>query len=69
MWLATGSLLTVWWRMPVFEAEIAAASCLLALGVALLPLSLQLGWEGVRGGGACMQLASSPMLLAQSFVL
>ena len=46
MWLATGSLLTVWWRMPVSVAKIAAAPCLLALGVALLPLSLQQGWEG-----------------------
>ena len=41
MWLATGSLLTVWWRMPVSVAEIAAAPCLLALGVTLLPLSFQ----------------------------
>ena len=32
-WLATGSLLTVWWRMPVSEAEI--APCLLALAVCL----------------------------------
>jgi len=43
MWLATGSLLTVWWRIPVSGAEI--ASCLLALAVACLSLCLQ-QWGG-----------------------
>ena len=63
-WLATGSLLTVWWRMPVSGVEIAAAPCLLVLAVACLPLCLWLG------GGDCTQLASSPPLVfAQSFVL
>ena len=51
-WLATGSLLTVWWRMPVSGVEIAAAPCLLVLAVACLPLCLWLG------GGACTQLSS-----------
>ena len=51
-WLATGSLLTVWWRMPVSGVEIAAAPCLLVLSVACLPLCLWLG------GGACTQLSS-----------
>ena len=51
-WLATGSLLTVWWRMPVSGVEIAAAPCLLVLAVACLPLCLWL-W-----GGACTQLSS-----------
>ena len=51
-WLATGSLLTVWWRMPVFGAKIAAAPCLLALAVTHLPLYLQQG-EGL----ACSRLA------------
>ena len=63
MWLETGSLLTVWWRMLVSGAEIAAAPCLEALAVAYLPLCLQ------QGEGACTQLASSPLLFAQSFVL
>ena len=43
MWLANGSLLTVWWRMPVSGAETGAAACLLALAVAHLPLCL---WQG-----------------------
>ena len=34
MWLVTGNLLTVWWRMLVSGAEIVAAHCLLALAVA-----------------------------------
>ena len=37
-WLATGSLLTVWSRMPVSGAEIGAAPCLPALTVTYLPL-------------------------------
>ena len=43
MWLATESLLTVWWRMLVSGVEIGAAPCLLALAVAHLSLCLQLG--------------------------
>ena len=43
MWLATGTLLTVWWRMPVSKAEIAAAPCLLALVVTCLPLCFLVG--------------------------
>ena len=49
MWLATGSLLTVWWRMTVSGTKIGAGPCLLALAVTLLPLCL---WWGI---GACMQ--------------
>ena len=60
MWLATMSLLTVWQRMPVSGAEI--APCLLALVIAHLPLCL---WSG-RGLYAA---ASSPLVIAQSFVL
>ena len=61
-WLATGSLLTVWWRMSVSGAEI--APCLPYLTVARLPLCFLLG-----AGGACMQQASSPLVFVQSFVL
>ena len=43
MWLAAGSLFTVWWRMPVSGAEIAAAPFLPALAVTHLPLCL---WGG-----------------------
>ena len=73
-WLATGSLLTVWWRMPVSVAEIAAAPCLLALGVTLLPLSLQQGWGGGMGEGpVCSWLAllwywSNPSFCEQASV-
>ena len=61
-WLATGSLLTVGWRMQVFGAKTTAAPCLLALAVAGLPLCLR--WRG----GACMQ-PSSPLVFTQSCVL
>ena len=44
MWLATRSLLTVWWKMLVSGAEIGAVPCLLALAVACLSAS-----GGVRG--------------------
>ena len=64
-WLATGSLLRVWWRMLVSGAEIGAAPCLLALAMACLPLCLQLG----LGEVCCMQSASSPLVFAESFVL
>ena len=40
-WLATGSLLTVWWRMLVSGAEL--APCLQALAVPCLPLCLRGG--------------------------
>ena len=63
VWLATGSLLTVWWRMPVSGAKIGVAPCLLALAVPRLPLCLQ------QWGGACTQPASSPLVFSQSFVL
>ena len=49
-WLATGSLPTVWWRMPVSGARIAPR--LPALAVTCLPLCLQR-----REGPVCSQLA------------
>ena len=52
MWLATGSLLTVWWRIPVSGGEI--APCLLALAVAHLPLCL---WRWGGEGPVHSQLA------------
>ena len=56
MWLVTGSLLKVWWRMSVSGAKI--SPCLLALSVVqCLPLCLS------------MQPASSPLIFTQSFVL
>ena len=57
-WLATGSLLTVWWRMPVSGAE--TSPYLLALAVTHVALCLLLG-EGPIG--------SSPLVFVQSFVL
>ena len=39
-WLATGSLLSVWWRMLVSGAEVGVAPCLPALAVTHLPLCL-----------------------------
>ena len=44
-WLATGSLLTVWWRMAVSGARIGAAPCHLALAVHAC-LSDSTGGEG-----------------------
>ena len=52
--LATGSLLTVWWGMPVSGAEIGAAPRLQALTVVCLP-------QPPAGGGACTQPARSPL--------
>ena len=40
-WLETGSLLTVWWRMPVSEAEV--APCLLVLAATHMAVCLLLG--------------------------
>ena len=49
-WLATGSLLTVWWGMMVSGAEI--APCLLALSVTCLPASLPpVGGWGLYAAG------------------
>ena len=47
--LATGHLLTVWWRMQVSGVEI--APCLLALAVAYLPLCLQWHGRGLYAAG------------------
>ena len=58
--LVTGSLLTVWWRMPSLGPK--------------LPLAFQL-WlspgclSASSGGGVGPQLASSPLVFTQSFVL
>ena len=45
--LATGSLLTVWWKMPVPGVGTAVAPCLVALGVTCLPVCL---WRAVGRG-------------------
>ena len=62
-WLATGSLLTVWWRMLVSGAEVGVAPCLPAQ---MSPTCLS---ASCGRGGACTQPASSPLVFTQSFVL
>ena len=59
-WLATGSLLTVWWRMRVsgWDGPVLSGSSCHTHGC----LSLV-------GGRACRQPASSALVFAQSFVL
>ena len=64
MWLATGSLLTVWWRMQVSGAE--TAPCLQALAVACLPLCLLQGEGPVHSGLALLWYSLSP-LFCESF--
>ena len=55
-WLATGSLLTVWWRMPPLGPR--------------LPLAFGSSCHSLEWGeGAGPQPASSPLVFAQSFVL
>ena len=61
-WLATGSLLTVWCRMPVSGTEIGAVRCLPTLAFARLPRGL---WWG--RGGSCTQPASFPLVFNPSF--
>ena len=61
IWLATGIMLTVWWRMPVSGAEIALR--LPALALTFMAVCLQCS------EGPCMQPASSPLVFSQSFVL
>ena len=62
-WLATGSLLTVWWSMLSLGPRLQQP---LAYWLWLLHTCL----SASRGrGGACMQLASSPLVFTQSFVL
>ena len=68
MRLATGSLLTVWWRMPVSGFKNTAAPSLLVPAVACLPLCLR-RWWWQRLGAGCTQLASCPLVFTQSFVL
>ena len=59
-WLAIGSLLAVWWRMPSLGPSLP-----LAFRLWLSPACLS-----VSGGGwASPLLASSPLVFAQSFVL
>ena len=58
-WLATGSLLTVWWRMPSLWQRFP-----LAFQLWLLPACLS-----QRGLGRSAAAASSPLVFAQSFVL
>ena len=59
-WLATGGLLAVWWRMPSLGPRLPLAFQLCSLPPASQPPA---------GGGASPQLASSPLVFAQSFVL
>ena len=59
-WLTTGSLLTVWWRMPSLGPRLPLAFQLCSLPPASQPPA---------GGGASPQLASSPLVFAQSFIL
>ena len=65
-WLATGSLLTVWWRMPVSGAEIGAAPCLLALAVTHLPLCLQEEDGLVRSQLALLWCSLNPLFCEQT---
>ena len=65
-WLATGSLLTVWWRMPVSGAEIGAAPCLLALAVTRLPLCLQEEDGLVRSRLALLWCSLNPLFCEQT---
>ena len=51
-WLATGSLITVWWRMPSLGPRLPPH--LPALAITLLPLCI---WRG--DGSVCSQLALS----------
>ena len=57
--LATGSLLTVWWRMPVSGAE--TAPCLPALAGTYLPLCLWQGEEPVHSRLALFWFSLNPL--------
>ena len=59
-WLATGSLFTVWWKMLSLGLRLP-----LAFWLWLLPTCL----SAFGGEWASLQLASSPLVFAQSFVL
>ena len=59
-WLATGGLLTVWWRMPSLGQRLP-----LSLQLWLLPACLSASGRG----WASPQPASTPLVFAQSFVL
>ena len=59
-WLAAGSLLAVWWRMPSLGLRLP-----LAFRLWLSPACLSASWQA----GAGPQPASSPLGFAQSFVL
>ena len=58
-WLATGSLLTVWWRKPISGAEI--APCLPALAVPHLPLCLRQGERLVCSRLALLWYSLNPL--------
>ena len=60
MWLATGSLLTFWWKMLSLGPRFPLPSSSGCHPPASLP---------PVGGGASMQPASSPLVFTQSFVL
>ena len=59
-WLAAGSLLAVWWRMPSRGLRLP-----LAFRLWMSPACLSASWQA----GAGPQPASSPLRFAQSFVL
>ena len=63
-WLATGSLLTVWWRMLVSGAEL--APCLQALAVPCLPLCFQRGEGPFHIQLALLWYLLSPFLCEQA---
>ena len=63
MWLAAGSLLMVWLKMP------ASLGLRLQQPLAFWLWLLQACLSASGWAGAGMQLASSPLVFAQSFVL
>ena len=63
-WLATGSLLTVWWRMLGSGAEL--APCLQALAVPCLPLCFQWGEGPFHIQLALLWYLLSPFLCEQA---
>ena len=62
--LATGSLLTVWWGMPVSGAKI--ARCLLALALTHLPLCHQQGEGLVHSWLALLWYSLSPLFFERT---
>ena len=66
MCLATGSLLTFWWGMPVSGAEIGAAPHLRALTVAYLSVSLQQAEGPVASRLALLWYSLNPLFCEQA---